>query len=432
MSDATETDGNRIATLSPKQEARASAREALQVARELAELLFVNGQTTRRTDFTVRQLGVALGFQIDLFQRWGELSVRLSEGVAVEESISNVAATNVDMKKVTSAMLLAEDLTRGTPRMSAARATLESIRRSPPVSVGRFVVMAAAGAVALGVIFGTSHWLSLALIACSAGIGAGLRRAIMAVSHNPLVPPFVAALIAGLIGGMVAQLHLTSAQRLIAVCPCMILVPGPHLLNGALDLARSNITLGASRIAFASLIIFMICAGLLIGLAICGVSLPASGTSVRVPLGYAVLAAGVAVAAYGTFFSMPWRMLPIPMAVGMLAHAARWGVVSGVGLSAAWGAFIACLLVSAIMTPVADRLHLPFAGLAFASVVSLIPGVFLFRMAGGLVSLVSLGAATPPDAVQTVIADGATATLIMTAMAFGLLVPKLSLERRSR
>ena len=316
--------------------------------------------------------------------------------------------------------------------MSAARTALESIRRLPPVSIGRYVGLAAAGAAALGVIFGTAHWLSLALIACSAGIGAGLRRAIPSISHNPLVPPFVAALVAGVIGGMVAQLHLTSAQRLIAVCPCMILVPGPHLLNGALDLARSNITLGAARIAFASLIIFMICAGLLIGLAICGVSLPASGSSVRVPLGYDVLAAGVAVAAYGTFFSMPWRMLPIPVAVGMLAHAARWGVVSGVGLSAAWGAFIACLLVSAIMTPVADRLHLPFAGLAFASVVSLIPGVFLFRMAGGLVSLVASGAATPPDVAQTVIADGATAALIMTAMAFGLIIPKLSLEQQKR
>jgi uncharacterized membrane protein YjjP (DUF1212 family) len=431
MNEKLEADGDRIATLSSKYEVLTTTREALQVAQGVAELLFVNGQTTRRTDITVRQLGVALGFQVDVFQQWGELLVRLSDGGgAPEESISAVAPVNVDMRKVASTMTLADELTRGELQPSAARAGLESIRRSSPPSLGRFVGMAATGAAALGVIFGAAHWLSLALIAFSAGVGAGLRRAITSISPNPFFSPFAAALVAGVIGGVVTQLHLSSAQSLIAVCPCMILVPGPHLLNGAIDLVRSHIALGVSRIAYASLIILMICTGLLAGLAICGVPLSATGTTVHVPLGYDVLAAGVAVAAYGSFFSMPWRMLPIPTAVGMLAHAARWVVVSGVGLSAATGAFVACLIVSAILTPVADRLRLPFAALAFASVVSLIPGVFLFRMSGGLVSLVSLGAAAPPAIVQTVIADGATAAIIMMAMTFGLIIPKLCLERR--
>jgi uncharacterized membrane protein YjjB (DUF3815 family) len=37
-----------------------------------------------------------------------------------------------------------------------------------------------------------------------------------------------------------------------------------------------------------------------------------------------VIAAGCAVASFGTFFSMPWRLLALPIAVGMVAHAARW------------------------------------------------------------------------------------------------------------
>jgi hypothetical protein len=36
-----------------------------------------------------------------------------------------------------------------------------------------------------------------------------------------------------------------------------------------------------------------------------------------------MVAAGIAVAAYSTFFAMPWRMLPIPILIGMLAHACR-------------------------------------------------------------------------------------------------------------
>jgi uncharacterized membrane protein YjjB (DUF3815 family) len=151
-----------------------------------------------------------------------------------------------------------------------------------------------------------------------------------------------------------------------------------------------------------------------------------------VPLFYDVIAAGVAVAAYGTFFSVPWRMLPIPMLIGMLAHAARWLVVAGAGFRIELGAFVACLIVSVIVAPIVERLRLPFAGLAFASVVSLVPGVFLFQMGGGLLTLVALGAKGPAGLLQDVIVDGATAFVVVLAMAFGLIIPKLCIDRIRR
>jgi uncharacterized membrane protein YjjB (DUF3815 family) len=181
--------------------------------------------------------------------------------------------------------------------------------------------------------------------------------------------------------------------------------------------------LGAARLGYASVIILMICAGLLAGLALGGVSLPASAPSNIVPLGYDVLAAGVAVAAYGTFFAMPWRMLPIPILIGALAHAGRWAVIA-MGGSVEIGALAACLMVGVLVTPIADRLRLPFAALGFSSVVSLIPGVFLFRMAGGLVDLIAPGQKMP-DLLLNTVTDGMTAMLIFLAMAFGLIAPKL-------
>jgi uncharacterized membrane protein YjjB (DUF3815 family) len=121
-------------------------------------------------------------------------------------------------------------------------------------------------------------------------------------------------------------------------------------------------------------------------------------------------------------------MLPIPILIGMLAHAVRWVLISMAGASVETGALVACLIVGILVTPIGDRLRVPFAAFAFTSVVSLIPGVFLFRMAGGLVSLMALGSKAPPDLLADAVTDGVTALLIMLAMAFGLIIPKMIIE----
>ena len=108
----------------------------------------------------------------------------------------------------------------------------------------------------------------------------------------------------------------------------MVLVPGPHVLNGALDLINGRIHLGAARLIYAGLVIVAISTGLLLGLALLGVSLPVDQAGRAVPLWQDVIAAGVAVAAYSVFFSTPLNMLPWPVAVGMLAHALRWAALT--------------------------------------------------------------------------------------------------------
>src|SRR6516225_2717222 len=397
-----------------------------------ARLLFVNGQTTERTVEASEQFAVALGFRATLFPRWGELMLRIQQDAGSRSEIIAAEPAGMDMNKVSATMTAIEKICEGRMDAAGVRSALESITRLPAVSIARFALFAAAGAAALGAIFGAAHLLSLVLIALSAGAGAYLRRWLAGMSRNLFVQPFCAALLAGVGGAIAFRLQLSSVLRLVALCPCMVLVPGPHFLNGMIDLARARITLGAARIAYASLITVMVCAGLLLGLALGGVSLPASGPSHSAPLGYDVVAAGIAVAAYGTFFAMPWRMLPIPVLIGVLAHALRWEAIYVAGTGAVMGALVACLVVGVIITPIADRLRLPFAGLAFASVVSLMPGVFLFRMAGGMVDLVGLGSKAPQELFNQVVADGTTAILIILAMSFGLIFPKMCIQNLTR
>jgi uncharacterized membrane protein YjjP (DUF1212 family) len=388
-----------------------------------ASLLFANGQTTHRTLSDVERVAFALGRPITVLADWDHLTIRFA---GHNEHLA-VAPTAVEMHKVASTIETIDKVCAGRIDPGSALQELDAIARLPPVSLMRFAVMAGLGAAALGVIFGSSHWLSLVLIAISAGAGACVRRWLAGITHNAFVQPLGAAVLAGIIGAVTARAAFSSSLLLIAVCPCMVLVPGPHLLNGAIDLVRARIALGIARLVFAGIIVLMICTGLLGGLALGGVSLPVSGSSAPVPLVYDVLAAGVAVAAYGTFFSMRWRALPVPVVIGMVAHATRWAAITVMGASVEAGALVACLFVGAVVTPIADKMRMPFAAFAFASVVSLIPGVYLFRMASGLVALASRGQASPSVLLDT-IADGSTAMLIIIAMTFGLIVPKMCIE----
>jgi uncharacterized membrane protein YjjP (DUF1212 family) len=405
-------------------------QERAELVLAVAQTLYVNGQATHETLEGAERLGETLGLRATLMPRWGELQLLAEDSDAGLIFAVVADPIGVNMDRVASAMLAIEEACAGRLAPAAASEAIAKISKRPPAPTWLFTLAAAAGAVALAVIFGAEHLPAAALIFVSAGAGAILRRSLAKYSANVFLQPFCASLLAGLVGALAVRYQLSSSLRLVAVCPCMILIPGPHVLNGALDLITGRIHLGSARLIYAGLVIVAISTGLLLGLAFLDVSFPVDPAGRTVSLWVDTIAAGVAVFAYSVFFSTPLHMLPWPVGVGMLAHALRWCALSVLGASAATGALVACLIVGLILAPVSRRSRMPFAAIGFASVVSMLPGVFLFRMASGLVQLAA-GSHATLELMSATTADGLIAVTIILAMSLGLIVPKLVIDHFS-
>jgi uncharacterized membrane protein YjjB (DUF3815 family) len=157
-----------------------------------------------------------------------------------------------------------------------------------------------------------------------------------------------------------------------------------------------------------------------LGLAADGRSLAVAQSSAAVPVYADVAAAGIVASCYSVFFSMPYRMIGWAVAVGMLTHAAHWGALTVWHVNLATAALMSCLIAGILLVPIAHYLRMPFAAIGFASVVAMVPGVYVFRMLSGIVQFAHLPTS---DLLTTLTSDGATAMLVIAGMATGLAVP---------
>ena len=215
-------------------------------------------------------------------------------------------------------------------------------------------------------------------------------------------------------------MHVGDATGLVVLCPAMVLVPGPHILNGALDLLSLRVSLGLARLGYAALVLTAIAAGLILGLAAGGLDIAVGQSGAPAPVALDVVAGGVAAGSYPIFFSMPYRMIVWPVAVGMLVHAAHWWATVAWHVDLATAAFLSALIAGVLLVPIAHHLRIPFAAIGFASVVALVPGVYVFRILSGLVRFAS---APTPDLLTALASDGAVAALVVAGLASGLALP---------
>src|SRR5262249_26077591 len=152
------------------------------------------------------------GLTAMLLPRWGEL--RLQSDDLPDLGAISANPTGINMARVAAASKFVETARGAKSELQTAAAAIASASTLPPSPTWIFALANAVGAVALSVIFGVEHLVSIGLIAGSAGAGAVLRRAIARFTDNPFVQPFLAALLAGVIGSVAVRFGLSSSLRL--------------------------------------------------------------------------------------------------------------------------------------------------------------------------------------------------------------------------
>ncbi|WP_197379848.1 threonine/serine exporter family protein [Mycolicibacterium mengxianglii] len=381
---------------------------------DAAVLLQNNGQATSTTLLAVDRLNSGLGIHSQLVPSWQSLIL-----AGADPRAAAVTPTGVNMRRVAAAMRVidrAEDGPLDPVDVAAGLCAAATLRQA---NAAVFVLACATGAAALAAIFGAEDVRTALLAAASAAAGGVIRRMLGRFGLGVLVQAFAAAVVAGIVGAVAVHLHL-GAAGVVALCPALILVPGPHILNGALDLISLRVSLGMARVGYASIVLTVIASGLIVGLGMGGQTLPVTGGAVAVPLHVDVLAAAVAAASYSVYFSMPYRMIGWPVLAGMAAHGVHWWASSVVGTGPATAALLSCLLVGAMLVPMSHFLRMPFAAIGFAAVVSLVPGMFVFRALSGMLQLQTDASA---EVLAAAVSDSAVAAGVVAAMAIGLVVP---------
>ena len=391
----------------------AEGRRAAGLTARTAALLLDSGQSTHDAIAAVERLNGLLGTRFTLLPAWSQVALADADGPVA--AVRSIRPVSVHMGRAT---LIQRRLSAtGALSLDELEDLLEEVRTQPSSPTWMFALAAGLGASLLALIFGAHHPPSVALVFAAAGAGG---RA-LAGRATAITQTFAAALIGGLVGALAVRLGWTGTARLVAVCPGMVLVPGPQVLNGAIEIAERRHDMGLARLADAALTILAISAGVVGGLLIGGTGLPLTATTSAIPLWLDVLAAAVLAMCYPVYFSMPIGAFGWAFLAGGLAHAAHWVALTWWHWNAPASSLLACLVAGGLLTPVCRSRHIPFAGAGFAAVVALVPGVYLFRTAAGTLSLLS--EAHAEAALAATASDLATAVLIVLAMAVGLVVP---------
>src|SRR5262249_6701998 len=227
-----------------------------------------------------------------------------------------------------------------------------------------------------------------------------------------------------ILGGWVIRLGWTRTPELVLVVPALMVVPGPHLINGLLDLIDNYLPMSLARLVLATGILLASAAGIVLGVELTlpdSISVDQAASPDHLNLLSDVVLAGIVTCGFAVFYNTAWRQLWMAILGGMTGHGLRFlALEAGVRLEAA--TFLGGLAVGVISAWICRSRKLPFAVIAFAGAVTMIPGLSLYRGLVGAVQLARVGGTADAATGAEMLGNSMQGILVVSGLALGLIL----------
>ena len=407
-------------SLEPRGNATRSSDSALRFLQLSARLLLEYNVRSQSIERRIERIARHLGVSLQTIVRYREVTLVLADGRSLQ---ARAPELRINVAVSAGALHVIDELCLNRIGLDDATRRLEALERLAPRH-GRWVVALLFGLAAAAIAWLLrADWGAIAVSGASSALGLIARQELAKWTLILFAQPFVAGFIGAALGGLVSRQGWTETAGFCLIVPALMLVPGPHLINGVYDMLENHMQTGVSRLALATSILVVTALGVALGawltLGPAPVSTaPSEATPLTLPLDAAL--AGIAACGFGAFYNAPWRVLWVSILCGVVGHGLRYVFLDHVSVEIA--TLCACLAIGLIANLAADRLHLPFSAVAFAGAVPMMPGVFIYQSIAGAIRLSAAGTVADPTLASTTLALSFKSTFVVGAIAIGLLI----------
>lgn len=261
------------------------------------------------------------------------------------------------------------------------------------------------------------------------GLGLLARQELGRRHFSLLTLPLTAALVGAVLGGLAIRLGWTRTPELVLIVPALVLVPGPHLINGVLDLIDNYLPMSLARLGLATAILLASALGIVLGVElILWDGLPIrqapSANADHLNLVSDVVLAGLVTCGFAVFYNTAWAQVGLAAVGGMAGHGLRFlALEAGCRLEVA--TFLGALavgVVSAWMSCAQEFGKTPVAVIAFAGAVTMMPGLHIYRALAGALQLARQTNETNPAAMAATLGNALQGCLVVSGLALGLIL----------